>query len=93
MIRIIPIETGKARMKTAQKTGREGRGPLGRKIDIFRDPNWIEPVPILCFLVEHRTAAFSLILATLGAIRCRATFQAGTPSISRCPSGSRRCRK
>lgn len=58
MIRIIPIETGKARMKTAQKTGREGRGPLGRKIDIFRDPNWIEPVPILCFLVEHPDGRF-----------------------------------
>lgn len=58
MIRIIPIETGKARMKTAQKTGRDGRGPLGRKIDIFRDPNWIEPVPILCFLVEHPDGRF-----------------------------------
>ena len=45
-------------MKTAQKTGREGRGPLGRKIDIFRDPNWIEPVPILCFLVEHPDGRF-----------------------------------
>jgi beta-lactamase superfamily II metal-dependent hydrolase len=29
MIRIIPIETGKARMKTAQMIGRDGRGGVG----------------------------------------------------------------
>lgn len=58
MIRVTPIETGKARMKTAQMTGREGRGPIGRKIDIFRDPNWVAPVPILCFLVEHPEGRF-----------------------------------
>jgi len=58
MLRVIPIETGKARMKTAQKTGRDERGPVGRKIDIFRDPNWVEPVPILCFLIEHPEGRF-----------------------------------
>lgn len=58
MIRVIPIETGKARMKTAQKTGREGRGAVGRKIDIFRDTSWVEPVPILCFLIEHPEGRF-----------------------------------
>lgn len=58
MIRVIPIETGKARMKTAQKTGREGRGAVGRKIDIFRDSSWVEPVPILCFLIEHPEGRF-----------------------------------
>jgi N-acyl homoserine lactone hydrolase len=58
MIRVVAIETGKARMKTTQKTGREGRGPIGRKIDIFRDQNWIEPVPILCFLIEHPEGRF-----------------------------------
>lgn len=58
MIRVTAIETGKARMKTAQRTGREDRGPIGRKIDIFRDPEWVEPLPILCFLVEHPEGRF-----------------------------------
>ena len=58
MIRVTAIETGKARMKTAQRTGREDRGPVGRKIDIFRDRDWVEPLPILCFLVEHPEGRF-----------------------------------
>ncbi|WP_439624290.1 MBL fold metallo-hydrolase [Shinella sp.] len=58
MIKVTAIETGKARMKTAQRTGREGRGGIGRKIDIFRDPNWVEPLPILCFLIEHPEGRF-----------------------------------
>jgi glyoxylase-like metal-dependent hydrolase (beta-lactamase superfamily II) len=58
MIRVTAIETGKARMKTAQRTGREGRGGFGRKIDIFRDRNWVEPLPILCFLIEHPEGHF-----------------------------------
>ena len=58
MIKVRAIETGKARMKTAQRTGREGRGGLGRKIDIFRDANWVEPLPILCFLIEHPEGRF-----------------------------------
>jgi N-acyl homoserine lactone hydrolase len=58
MIRITALETGKARMKTAQRTGRDGRGGIGRKIDIFRDRNWVEPLPILCFLIEHPEGRF-----------------------------------
>ena len=58
MIKVTAIETGKARMKTAQRVGRDGRGGLGRKIDIFRDPNWVEPLPILCFLIEHPEGCF-----------------------------------
>ncbi|HMO30136.1 N-acyl homoserine lactonase family protein [Enterovirga sp.] len=58
MIKVTAIETGKARMKTAQRAGREGRGPLGRKIDIFRDPEWVEPLPILAFLIEHPEGRF-----------------------------------
>ena len=58
MIRVTAIETGKARMKTAQMAGREGRGPVGRKIDIFRDPAWVDPLPILAFLVEHPEGRF-----------------------------------
>jgi len=58
MIRVTAIETGKARMKTAQRTGRPGRGAIGRKLDIFRDADWVEPLPILCFLVEHPEGRF-----------------------------------
>lgn len=58
MIRVTPIETGKARMKTAQMTGRDGRGGVGRKIDIFRDRHWIDPLPIFAFLIEHPEGKF-----------------------------------
>lgn len=58
MIKVTAIETGKARMKTAQRTGRDDRGPVGRKIDIFLDRSWVEPLPILCFLIEHPEGLF-----------------------------------
>ena len=58
MITVTAIETGKARMKTAQRVGREGRGALGRKIDIFRDRHWVEPLPILCYLIDHPEGRF-----------------------------------
>lgn len=58
VIRVIPVETGKARMKTAQMTGRDGRGGVGRKIDIFRDRHWVDPLPIFAFLIEHPEGKF-----------------------------------
>ena len=58
MIKITPIETGKARMKSAQQTGREGRSPFGRKLDIFRDTKWVGPLPILSYLIEHPEGRF-----------------------------------
>ena len=58
MIKITPLESGKARMKAAQKTGRPGRSPVGRKIDIFCDTTWVEPFPILSFLIEHPEGRF-----------------------------------
>ena len=58
MIKVTAIETGKARMKKAQNVGREDRGAVGRKIDIFRDREWTEPKPILCYLVEHPEGLF-----------------------------------
>src|SRR5262249_21438617 len=45
-------------MKTAQMTGRDGRSGIGRKIDIFRDPHWVAPVPIFSFLIEHPEGRF-----------------------------------
>jgi len=58
MITVTPIETGKARMKTAQMTGRDGRGAVGRKIDIFRDKNWVNSLPIFAYLIEHPEGRF-----------------------------------
>ncbi|WP_051960899.1 N-acyl homoserine lactonase family protein [Devosia riboflavina] len=58
MITVTAIETGKARMKTAQRLGREGRSGIGRKIDIFRDHNWVEPMPIFAYLIEHPEGRF-----------------------------------
>jgi len=58
VIRVVPIETGKARMKTAQMAGRDGRSGVGRKIDIFRDNHWVDPLPILSFLIEHPEGKF-----------------------------------
>lgn len=58
MVRVTAIETGKARMKTAQRTGGEGRSGFQRKLDIFRDRNWVNPLPILCFLIEHPEGRF-----------------------------------
>jgi N-acyl homoserine lactone hydrolase len=58
MITITAIETGNARMKAAQQTGRNGRSAIGRKLDIFRDRNWVGPLPILSFLIEHPEGRF-----------------------------------
>jgi N-acyl homoserine lactone hydrolase len=58
MMKITPIETGKAQMKVAQMTAAEGRGPLERKIDIFRDTRWVESLPIYAYLIEHPEGLF-----------------------------------
>jgi N-acyl homoserine lactone hydrolase len=58
MIKVTAIETGKARPKLAQVNARPERGPIGRKIDIFRDRQWSEPLPIYCFMVEHPEGRF-----------------------------------
>jgi glyoxylase-like metal-dependent hydrolase (beta-lactamase superfamily II) len=58
MITVTPIETGKARMKSAQMTGRDGRNGVGRKIDIFRDSQWVGPLPIYAYLIEHPDGKF-----------------------------------
>jgi glyoxylase-like metal-dependent hydrolase (beta-lactamase superfamily II) len=58
MITITPIETGKARMKSAQMTGRDGRSGFGRKVDIFRDREWVGPLPIYSYLIEHPEGRF-----------------------------------
>ena len=58
MIRVVPIQTGTAQLKRAQQCGKEGRSALQRKIDIFRDTQWVGPVPIFAFLIEHPEGLF-----------------------------------
>lgn len=58
MIKVTLIETGRASLKSAQRTGREGRTAFQRKIDIIRDPTWIESIPIFAVLVEHPEGRF-----------------------------------
>lgn len=58
MIKVTAIETGKAICKTVQVTAKDGRSPIGRKIDIFRDPHFVSPLPILVFLIEHPEGNF-----------------------------------
>src|SRR5215470_3986374 len=57
MIKVIPIPTGKAWLKSAQKCGGEGRNPFQRKIDIFRDKNWL-CLEIFAWLIEHPEGKF-----------------------------------
>jgi len=58
MIRVIPIQTGTAQLKRAQQCGKQGRSALQRKIDIFRDTQWVGPVAIFAFLIEHQEELF-----------------------------------
>ncbi|NMH25895.1 N-acyl homoserine lactonase family protein [Flavobacterium solisilvae] len=58
MIKVTAIETGKAVCKTRQVTAKEGRSAIGRKIDIFQDQNFVQPLPILAFLIEHPEGLF-----------------------------------
>ena len=58
MIKVTAIQTGTVQIKAAQATGKPGRSALGRKIDIFKDPKWLPPLPILAFLIEHPEGLF-----------------------------------
>ena len=58
MIGVTPIQTGWARLKSAQKCGRDGRTSFGRKLAIVRDKVWAGPLPVLAWLVEHPEGRF-----------------------------------
>jgi len=58
MVSIMPIQTGTAQLKEAQRCGMVGRSAFQRKIDIFRDSRWAGPLPIFCFLIEHPEGRF-----------------------------------
>lgn len=58
MIRVTPIQTGWARMKSAQRRGRPGRSGFGRKLDIIFDTTWLDPVPIFVWMIEHPEGRF-----------------------------------
>ena len=50
-MRIHALQTGTVAIKTAQVEGR-GRG-LRRQLNMLRDTNWTEPLPIYAWVIEH----------------------------------------
>jgi glyoxylase-like metal-dependent hydrolase (beta-lactamase superfamily II) len=50
-VRVHAIRTGTVRVRAAQREGR-GRGPA-RLVRTLADRTWTEPLPILCWAVEH----------------------------------------
>lgn len=53
MIRVTPIQTGTVSIRPHHHCGEEGRGPIGRKIDMILDKEWVEDLPIFTYLIEH----------------------------------------
>ncbi len=49
-MRIHVIQTGTVAIKQVQRQGRDSGNPL---LNILRDPNWTEPLPIYAFVIEH----------------------------------------
>ncbi|WP_321845857.1 N-acyl homoserine lactonase family protein [Paraburkholderia bannensis] len=58
MIRITPIQTGTVSIRPHHYCGEAGRSPLGRKIDMMRDKDWLENLPIYTYLIEHPEGNF-----------------------------------
>jgi glyoxylase-like metal-dependent hydrolase (beta-lactamase superfamily II) len=58
MIKVTLIETGRASLKSVQRTARAGASAFQRKIDIVRDTSWVESLPIFAVLVEHPEGRF-----------------------------------
>ena len=87
MIKVTAIQTGTVQIKAAQVTGKPGRSALGRKIDIFKDPEWLAPLPILAFLIEHPEGLFLIDTGDRHRTQPQATCHDGTPSFAmRSPS-------
>lgn len=53
MIKIHTIQTGSVKIKKVQKFPIESHGAFRRKIDMYLDNEWLDPLPIYCFLIEH----------------------------------------
>lgn len=51
-MRIHAIQTGTVAVKTRQRDGATGSGPV-RLANTLRDPQWTEPLPIFAWVVEH----------------------------------------
>ncbi len=49
-MRIHVIQTGTVAIKQVQRQGRDSGNPL---VNMLRDPNWTEPLPIYAFVIEH----------------------------------------
>ncbi len=53
MIKVTPIQTGTVSIRPHHHFGQEGHGPIRRKIAMVLDNEWVEDLPIYCYLVEH----------------------------------------
>ena len=58
MIKVTAIQTGTVSIRPHHHCGEEGRGPIGRKIDMIRDKAWVEDLPIYTYLIEHPEGNF-----------------------------------
>lgn len=51
-MRIHAVQTGTVAVKTRQRDGTQGNGPL-RLLNTLRDSTWTEPLPIFAWIIEH----------------------------------------
>ena len=58
MIQITPIRTGTVSIRPHHHCGEEGKGPVRRKLDMILDQDWIEDLPIYCYLIQHPEGNF-----------------------------------
>lgn len=58
MIKVTPIQTGTVSIRPHHYCGEEGNGPMRRKIDMLFDKDWVEDLPIYCYLIEHPEGSF-----------------------------------
>jgi len=73
-ITVLPVETGKVTIKTAQQRAKDGRGPIARKIDMALCKIWTDPLPIYTFLIRDTSRPNSHILVDTGE-----TWRTGMP--------------
>jgi N-acyl homoserine lactone hydrolase len=57
-IKITALQTGTANLHARHEKGRPGEGATRRKLSIMRDHEWVGPLPIYAYLLEHPEGLF-----------------------------------
>lgn len=57
-IKITALQTGTANLHARHERGVPGSGSLQRKLAIMRDREWVGPLPIYAYLIEHPEGLF-----------------------------------